>query len=78
MTGPGPSDPSGQAPPPPDPAAPQASPPGAAPEWTAKAQEWRPAAVAAGPAAGIGYADLTTRIVAYIIDVVILVIVGFV
>jgi len=76
MTGPGPSDPAGQAPPPPDPAAPQAQ--GQSPEWATKAQEWRPATVAAGPAAGIGYADLTTRIIAYIIDVVILVIVGFV
>ena len=91
MTGPGPGDPSGEAPPPPDPAAPQPPPAGAAgdasgqwgqqgqtPEWAAKAQEWRPASVAAGPAAGIAYADLTSRIVAYIIDVVILVIVGFV
>ena len=34
--------------------------------------------VAAGPAAGIVYADLTNRIIAYIIDLVILVIVGFV
>ena len=76
MTGPGPSDPSGQAPPPPDPAAPQAQ--GQNPQWATKAQEWRPASVAAGPAAGIAYADLTSRIVAYIIDVVILVIVGFV
>src|SRR4029079_13266741 len=76
MTGPGPSDPAGQAPPPPDPAAPQAQ--GQSPEWATKAQEWRPATVVAGPAAGIAYADLTTRIVAYIIDVVILVIVGFV
>ena len=33
---------------------------------------------AAGPAAGIVYADLTNRIIAYIIDLVILVIVGFV
>src|SRR6476620_5251503 len=76
MTGPGPSDPAGQAPPPPDAAAPQAQ--GQSPEWATKAQEWRPATVEAGPAAGIAYADLTTRIVAYIIDVVILVIVGFV
>ena len=76
MTGPGPSDPAGQAPPPPDAAAPQAQ--GQSPEWATKAQEWRPATVEAGPAAGIAYADLTTRIVAYIIDVVILVIVGIV
>ena len=62
MTGPGPSDPAGQAPPPPDPAAPQAQ--GQSPEWATKAQEWRPATVVAGPAAGIAYADLTTRIVA--------------
>jgi uncharacterized RDD family membrane protein YckC len=90
MTGPGPSDPSGQAPPPPDPV-PQAPPPGAAgdasgqwgqqgqtPDWAKQAQGWRPAEVAVGPAAGIAYADLTTRIIAYIIDVVILVIVGIV
>ena len=90
MTGPGPSDPAGQAPPPPDPV-PQAPPPGATgdasgqwgqqgqtPDWAKQAQGWRPAEVAVGPAAGIAYADLTTRIIAYIIDVVILVIVGFV
>jgi uncharacterized RDD family membrane protein YckC len=91
MTGPGPSDPSGQAPPPePAPGAPDAGPAGAAPageqwgqqgqtpDWAQKAQQWRPADVAAGPASGIVYADLTTRIIAYIIDLVILVIVGFV
>jgi len=93
MTGPGPSDPSGQAPPPPEPQAPpppQGAPAGAAPageqwsqqgqtpDWAQKAQNWRPAEVAAGPAAGIVYADLMSRIVAYIIDVVLLVIVGFV
>lgn len=94
MTGPGPSDPSGQAPPPPEPQAPppapQGAPAGAAPageqwsqqgqtpDWAQKAQNWRPAEVSAGPAAGIVYADLTNRIIAYIIDVVILVIVGFV
>ena len=90
MTGPGPSDPSGQAPPTPDPV-PQTPPPGAAgdasgqwgqqgqtPDWAKQAQGWRPAEVAVGPAAGIAYADLTTRIIAYIIDVVILVIVGIV
>ena len=94
MTGPGPSDPSGQAPPPPEPQQPPPAPTGApagaapagdqwsqqgqTPDWAQKAQNWRPADVAAGPAAGIVYADLTTRIVAYIIDVVLLVIVGFV
>jgi uncharacterized RDD family membrane protein YckC len=98
MTGPGPSDPSGQAPPPEEPA-PQAPPPapdaaaggpagdpaagqwgqqGQTPDWATKAQNWRPAEAAAGPAAGIAYADLTNRIIAYIIDVVILVIVGLV
>src|SRR5262245_39532419 len=96
MTGPGPSDPSGQAPPPPEPT-PQAQPPapaagapagdasggqwaqqGQTPDWAQQAQNWRPAEVAAGPAPGIVFADLSTRIIAYIIDVVILVIVGFV
>jgi uncharacterized RDD family membrane protein YckC len=51
---------------------------GQSPEWAQKAQEWRPAEVAAGPAAGIAYADLGIRIGAYIIDLVILVIVGIV
>jgi uncharacterized RDD family membrane protein YckC len=92
----GPSDPSGQAPPPLEPPAapsPGAAPPpageagqasgqwaqqGQTPDWAQKAQDWRPAEVASGPAAGIVYADVTTRIVAYIIDLVILVIVGFV
>ena len=95
MTGPGPSDPSGQAPPPepaPAPDAAGAPPPsgdaaqasgqwgqqGQTPDWAAKAQEWRPAEVAAGPAAGIVYADLTNRIIAFVIDWVILIIVGFV
>lgn len=93
MTGPGPSDPAGQAPPPePAPAAPDAGAAGApagdasgqwgaqgqTPDWAQKAQQWRPAETAAGPAAGIVYADLTNRIIAYIIDLVILVIVGFV
>ena len=96
MTGPGPSDPSGQAPPPPAPEPAPAAPDAAAaqagaapagdqwgqqgqtPDWAQKAQNWRPAEVASGPAAGIVYADLTNRIVAYIIDVVILFIVGFV
>jgi uncharacterized RDD family membrane protein YckC len=94
MTGPGPSDPSGQAPPPPEPQAsppPDAAPPagaapggeqwgqqGQTPDWAKQAQGWRPPEVAVGPAAGIAYADLTTRIIAYIVDVVILVIVGIV
>jgi uncharacterized RDD family membrane protein YckC len=95
MTGPGPSDPAGQAPPPePAPGPPAAGPTGAAPagdpaggqwgqqgetpDWAQKAQQWRPTDVAAGPASGIVYADLTNRIIAYIIDLVILVIVGFV
>ena len=51
---------------------------GQTPDWAQKAQQWRPADVAAGPASGIVYADLTNRIIAYIIDLVILVIVGFV
>jgi uncharacterized RDD family membrane protein YckC len=91
MTGPGPSDPAGQAPPPPEP--PASTPPpdggaaqgggewgqaGSTPDWAKQAQGWRPAEVAVGPAAGIAYADLTTRIIAYIIDIVILVIVGIV
>jgi uncharacterized RDD family membrane protein YckC len=77
MTGPGPSDPAQQEP------APASAPPtppegaswgqqGTAPEWAQKAQEWRPAQVAAGPAAGIAYADLGIRIGAYVIDIVIL------
>jgi uncharacterized RDD family membrane protein YckC len=94
MTGPGPSEPYGEAPPPPEPQAPPPAPqgapagaapageqwsqPGQTPDWAQKAQNWRPADVAAGPAAGIVYADLMSRVVAYIIDVVLLVIVGFV
>jgi uncharacterized RDD family membrane protein YckC len=90
MTGPGPSDPGGQPPPlDPAPAAPPAAPAaadaqgqwgqqGQTPDWAQKAQDWRPAAVATGPAAGIEYADLTNRIIAFIIDGVILAIVGFV
>ncbi|HSL34900.1 MAG TPA: RDD family protein [Candidatus Limnocylindrales bacterium] len=77
MTGPGPSDPAQQGPPP---ATPPPTPPageqwgqqGSTPEWAAKAQEWRPAPVAAGPTAGIAYADLGIRIGAYIIDIIIL------
>jgi uncharacterized RDD family membrane protein YckC len=93
MTGPGPSDPAGQDPAPgaPDPAPPagdpaqqaggnwqQAPAPGAAPSFAQQAGQWKPAEVAAGPAAGIAYADLGIRIGAYIIDVVILVLVGIV
>src|SRR5262245_58924576 len=89
---PPPPDPTPQAPPPAPDAA--AAPAGAAPagdaaggqwgqagntpDWAKQAQGWRPAEVAVGPAAGIAFADLTTRIIAYIIDVVIPVIVGFV
>jgi SAM-dependent methyltransferase/uncharacterized RDD family membrane protein YckC len=51
---------------------------GTTPDWAAKAQEWRPAAVAAGPAAGISYAELGMRVGAYIIDLIILFIVGFI
>jgi uncharacterized RDD family membrane protein YckC len=87
MTGPGPSDPAGQDPVPgaPDPAPPagdpaqpaggnwqQAPAPGAAPSFAQQAQQWKPAEVAAGPAAGIAYADLGIRIGAFIIDSVIL------
>ncbi|HEX5012627.1 MAG TPA: RDD family protein [Candidatus Limnocylindrales bacterium] len=89
MTGPGPSDPGDQAP---TPAAPEAAPgapanaaggsnwseQGQTPDWAQKAQDWRPAAVAAGPAAGIEYADLTNRIIAFIIDAVIIGVIGFV
>jgi uncharacterized RDD family membrane protein YckC len=89
MTGPGPSDPYGEPPPPPEPQAPlppaeggppsaPAAQPGQSPAWAQNAQNWRPPEVAAGPAAGIAYADLTNRIIAFIIDGVILVIVGFV
>ena len=92
MTGPGPSDPAGQEPAPgaPDPAQPsdpaqpaggnwqQAPTPGAAPTFAQQAQQWKPAEVAAGPAAGIAFADLGIRIGAYLIDVVILVLVGIV
>ena len=92
MTGPGPSDPAGQEPAPgaPDPAQPsdpsqpaggnwqQAPTPGATPTFAQQAQQWKPADVAAGPAAGIAYADLGIRIGAYLIDVVILVLIGIV
>jgi uncharacterized RDD family membrane protein YckC len=78
MTGPGPSDPAQQdpapagAPPPTPPAGEQWGQQGTTPEWAQKAQEWRPAEVAAGPTAGIAYADLGVRIGAYIIDLIIL------
>lgn len=88
MTGPGPSDPAQQDPVPaaPPPATPPPASPGGdqwgqqgtTPDWAQKAQEWRPAEAAAGPAAGIAYADLGIRIGAYIIDVIILVLVGIV
>jgi len=67
--------------PPPPPAAPSTPPASASgdwgkeeksPEWVQQAQSWRPAEVAAGPAPGVAYADLTTRIIAYIIDAIIL------
>ena len=88
MTGPGPSDPAGQEPAPgaPDPAQPsdptqpaggnwqQAPTPGAAPTFAQQAQQWKPAEVAAGPTAGIAYADLGIRIGAYLIDYIILII----
>ncbi|HEY7524109.1 MAG TPA: RDD family protein [Candidatus Limnocylindrales bacterium] len=72
---------------PPPPAAPPPTPPADAsganwgqeqkpPEWVQQAQNWRPADVAAGPAPGVAYADLTTRIIAFIIDGIILAI-GF-
>jgi uncharacterized RDD family membrane protein YckC len=84
MTGPGPSDPAGQGPAPgtPDPAQPaggsweQAPTPGAAPTTVQQAQQWKPAEVAAGPTAGIVYADLGTRIIALIIDGITLGILG--
>lgn len=86
MTGPGPGDPAQQdqaaaaPPPPPPPATPTPAQPageqwgqqGTTPDWAQRAQEWRPPEVAAGPAAGIAYADLGVRIGAYIIDLIIL------
>src|SRR4051812_1994035 len=51
---------------------------GQTPDWAEKAQQWRPAEVSSGPAAGIAFADLTNRIIAYIVDAVILFIIGFV
>jgi uncharacterized RDD family membrane protein YckC len=86
-SGEAPPPPEPQAPaPPPDagpaaggaPAGEQWSQQGQTPAWAQNAQNWRPAEVATGPAAGIAYADLTNRIIAFIIDGVILVIVGFV
>jgi uncharacterized RDD family membrane protein YckC len=89
MTGPGPSDPAGQAPPPPDPVPPapdagtgaaggQWGQQGQTPDWAQQAQGWRPAEVAQGPAAGITYADLTNRIIAFIIDALIIGVVAIV
>jgi uncharacterized RDD family membrane protein YckC len=86
MTGPGPNDPGGA---PPPQSAPEPPPAGAqgggqwgqqgqTPDWAKQAAGWRPAEAAAGPTAGIAFADLTNRIIAYIIDLVILVIIGFV
>ena len=75
MTGPGPSDPGGEQPVPP-PSAPPAPPaaPSAAPSasntWTAMS-----APVTAGPA-GYVYADVPNRAIAYIIDAIILAIIG--
>lgn len=85
--GPAPATPPPAAPPPPAPTPatpPAATPPpapaageqwsqqGSTPDWAQKAQEWRPAPVAAGPAAGISYADVGIRIGAYVIDLIIL------
>jgi uncharacterized RDD family membrane protein YckC len=91
MTGPGPSDPAGQEPTPPAPEPASTPPPppsqpaggqwgdqGQTPEWAEKAQQWRPAEVASGPATGIAYADLGIRIGAYIIDYIILIILAFI
>jgi uncharacterized RDD family membrane protein YckC len=78
MTGPGPSDPAGEQPVPPPPAAPPpAAPPPAAPPpasntWTAMS-----APVTAGPA-GYVYADVPNRAIAYIIDAIILAVIGIV
>jgi uncharacterized RDD family membrane protein YckC len=71
MTGPGPSDPAGEQPAPP-PAAPPAAPPPASNAWTAMS-----APVTAGPA-GYVYADVPNRTIAYIIDAIILGIIGIV
>jgi uncharacterized RDD family membrane protein YckC len=85
MSGPGqPTDP-GAAPPPPPAEPPPSTPPPAdasgagqwgkeekPPEWVAQAQNWRPAEVSAGPAPGVVYAELSTRVIAYIIDAIIL------
>ena len=75
MTGPGPSDPAGQQPAPP-PAAPPIPPPAAQP---AAANAWTAmnAPVQAGPA-GYVYADVPNRTIAYIIDAIILAIIGIV
>lgn len=71
MTGPGPSDPAGEQPAPP-PAAPPAAPPPASNAWTAMS-----APVTAGPA-GYVYADVPNRAIAYIIDAIILGVIGIV
>jgi uncharacterized RDD family membrane protein YckC len=42
-----------------------------------QAQQWKPAEVAAGPTAGIAYADLGIRIGAFVIDYIIVIIVAF-
>jgi uncharacterized RDD family membrane protein YckC len=72
MTGPGPSDPAGEQPAAPPPAAPPAAPPPASNTWTAMS-----APVQAGPA-GYVYADVPNRIIAYIIDAIILFVIGIV
>jgi uncharacterized RDD family membrane protein YckC len=72
MTGPGPSDPAGEQPAAPPPAAPPPAPPPASNTWTAMS-----APVAAGPA-GYVYADVPNRIIAYIIDAIILFVIGIV
>lgn len=73
MTGPGPSDPAGQQPAPP---AAQPAPPPAAPA-TASAWTAMNAPIQAGPA-GYVYADVPNRTIAYIIDAIILAIIGIV
>ena len=76
MTGPGPSDPVGEQPAPP-PAAPSAAPPPAAPPPSANTWTAMSAPVTAGPA-GYVYADVPNRAIAYIIDAIILAIIGFI
>jgi uncharacterized RDD family membrane protein YckC len=74
-----------QAPPPQAPPPAQAAPPPAGGSWNAPPPTTAPGgfqttavAVEAGPAPGVAYADLVNRIVAFIIDAVILWFVGFV